>query len=467
MHDYALPFTLLVVADLLGVPEDDRDELRSRLTHKEPQSTQKMEHKPLEFLYEQFTDYIEDRRREPRDDVMTGLATATFPDGTLPPVHDVMRIAANLFSAGGETTARLMSTSFRILGDRPDLQAALRAEPEQIPAFIEEALRLEPPIKGEFRLSKVAVTVGELELPPGTSVFVLNGAANRDPRQFDDPLEFRLDRVNGRQHIGFGHGIHSCAGAPLARAETRITIERFLALTSRHPDLGSRARPRRRAALRVRPHLHAPRPARAAPRVHARPPEEPTTDDDLQPHRTGGDRPRALEALLPGRASASGSGTRSSRPTRRRRSSTASTPPLGVTASYLTLDGFVLELIHYSAPGATTPFTPRTMAEPGLTHLSISVDDVRATAAKAVEYGGEIVEDSDIGLALFIRDPDGQLLELLPGDASAPACRRSRDQPLARRRVVSLTRPNTLVSTRYTVQPIGHCVTILPVGAVK
>ena len=92
-----------------------------------------------------------------------------------------MRIAANLFSAGGETTARLMSTSFRILGDRPDLQPALRAEPDQIPAFMEEALRLEPPIKGEFRLSKVPVTVGELDLPPGTSVFVMNGAANRDP----------------------------------------------------------------------------------------------------------------------------------------------------------------------------------------------------------------------------------------------------------------------------------------------
>ena len=100
---------------------------------KEPRSTQKMEHKPLEFLYEQFTDYIEDRRRAPRDDVMTGLATATFPDGTLPPVNDVMRIAANLFSAGGETTARLMSTSFRILGDRPDLQQALRDESRQDP----------------------------------------------------------------------------------------------------------------------------------------------------------------------------------------------------------------------------------------------------------------------------------------------------------------------------------------------
>jgi catechol 2,3-dioxygenase-like lactoylglutathione lyase family enzyme len=89
-------------------------------------------------------------------------------------------------------------------------------------------------------------------------------------------------------------------------------------------------------------------------------------------------------------------------------------PPLGVTASYLTLDGLVLELIHYSAPGATRSYVPRTMADPGLTHLSIAVDDVRATAAEAVRHGGEVVEASDIGVALFIRDPDGQLLELLP-----------------------------------------------------
>jgi lactoylglutathione lyase len=89
-------------------------------------------------------------------------------------------------------------------------------------------------------------------------------------------------------------------------------------------------------------------------------------------------------------------------------------PPLGVTASYLTLDGFVLELMHYSAPGAAAPFVPRVMNEPGLTHLSISVDDVRETAAKAADFGGEIVEESDVGAALFIRDPDGQLLELLP-----------------------------------------------------
>lgn len=90
------------------------------------------------------------------------------------------------------------------------------------------------------------------------------------------------------------------------------------------------------------------------------------------------------------------------------------TPPLGITASYLVLDGFVLELMHYAASGAAAPFRTRTMNEPGLTHLSISVDDVRAVAEKAVEYGGQIIEESDLGLALFIRDPDGQLLELLP-----------------------------------------------------
>ncbi|MBV9285107.1 MAG: VOC family protein [Acidimicrobiia bacterium] len=89
-------------------------------------------------------------------------------------------------------------------------------------------------------------------------------------------------------------------------------------------------------------------------------------------------------------------------------------PPLGMTASYLTLDGFVLELMHFSAEGAAAPYRERTMNEPGLTHLSISVDDPRATAEKAVEYGATIIEESDLGFALFIRDPDGQLVELLP-----------------------------------------------------
>jgi catechol 2,3-dioxygenase-like lactoylglutathione lyase family enzyme len=89
-------------------------------------------------------------------------------------------------------------------------------------------------------------------------------------------------------------------------------------------------------------------------------------------------------------------------------------PPLDLTASYLVLDGFVLELLHYAADGATAPYRPRTMNEPGLTHLSISVEDIHEGAQRAVELGGSIVEGTDVGMALFVRDPDGQLIELLP-----------------------------------------------------
>jgi cytochrome P450 len=230
IHDYAIPYTLMVIADLLGVPDEDRDAFLEHLTTKVRAA--RMEHKPLGFLYEQFTRYIEDRRANPRDDVMTEMAQATFPDGTLPPVDDVMRIAANLFAAGGETTARLITSSFKIIGDRPDIQAQLRSDPSLIAPFFEEVLRLETPLKGSFKLSRTKVTIGGIEFPPGTTVFVMNDAANRDPRQYDDPNEFRLDRPNARQHLGFGHGIHTCAGSPLARAEAHATITRFLARTS-------------------------------------------------------------------------------------------------------------------------------------------------------------------------------------------------------------------------------------------
>ncbi len=229
-HDYTSPFTLLVVADLLGVPEADHETFREQLQgDRRPTNVGgPMLHKPLEFLYDRFTAYIEDRRRQPRDDVMTKLATAPFPDGSLPDVHDVMLIASNLFAAGQETTARLLGTMLRLMGERPELQQQLRDNRELIPAFAEEALRLESPLQGQFRLARVATRVGDVDIPPGTSVFVMPGAANRDPRQFEEPTELRLDRPNGRQHIGFGFGIHLCAGAPLARAEAYVSANRLL-----------------------------------------------------------------------------------------------------------------------------------------------------------------------------------------------------------------------------------------------
>jgi catechol 2,3-dioxygenase-like lactoylglutathione lyase family enzyme len=90
------------------------------------------------------------------------------------------------------------------------------------------------------------------------------------------------------------------------------------------------------------------------------------------------------------------------------------TPPIGMTAAYLVRDGLVLELLHFSEEGKTQPFRPRTMNEPGLTHVSVSVDDIDDVCARVPAFGGEVVEGTNIGAAVFVRDPDGQLLELLP-----------------------------------------------------
>jgi cytochrome P450 family 150 subfamily A5 len=234
VKEFAGPFTMLVIADLLGVPEADHETFRAELGAKRPEravgSTERdaMAHNPLEFLYRQFGIYVEERRREPRDDVLTGLATATFPDGSTPDVIDVVRVAANLFAAGQETTVRLLATALQVMAERPELQQLLRDERDRIPNFVEETLRFESPVKGDFRLSRVPTTVGGVDIPAGTTVMVLNGAANRDPRHFEEPGAFRVDRASARQHLSFGHGIHTCPGAPLARAEARVSIERLL-----------------------------------------------------------------------------------------------------------------------------------------------------------------------------------------------------------------------------------------------
>ncbi|MEU0495870.1 cytochrome P450 [Mycobacterium sp. NPDC006124] len=232
----ATPFALLVVADLLGVPEEDHAELTAALTGDlalgNPDQSAVMAHSPLEYLYARFTDYVEDRRRTPRGDVMTEMALATFPDGSVPEVIDVVRVAANLFSAGQETTVRLLSSALKLVAEDSALQARLRADPSVIPNVVEEALRFESPIKGDFRLARSATTVGGVDVPAGTTMMVHYGAANRDPRVFDDPDTFDPDRPNARRHIGFGRGVHSCIGAPLARAEGRVLLQRLLERTT-------------------------------------------------------------------------------------------------------------------------------------------------------------------------------------------------------------------------------------------
>jgi cytochrome P450 len=231
--DFAGPFTVLNICELLGVAATDHqmflDEMlgaqRDRGIGGTGTGTPK---DPFAFLHERFKAYVEDRLATPRDDMITSLATTPFPDGSLPEVMDAVRLASILFVAGTGTTALLLATAFRLLGERPDLQRLLHDEPERIANFVEEVLRYEGPVKGGFRLSRVPTTVGGVELPAGSTVMVALAAANHDPRKFERPGEFLVDRENARQHLAFGHGIHMCVGAPLARAEGRIGVHRLL-----------------------------------------------------------------------------------------------------------------------------------------------------------------------------------------------------------------------------------------------
>ncbi|MCG7609002.1 cytochrome [Mycolicibacterium sp. (ex Dasyatis americana)] len=231
---YAKPFSLLVIADMLGVPEEDHEEFRTVLGAPRPGAQvgsldgDLVASNPLEWLDEKFISYLEDRRKEPRDDVLTALATANYPDGSVPPVIEVVRSATFLFAAGQETTTKLLSASLRVLGDRPDIQQALRDDRSRIPTFVEEALRMDAPVKSQFRLAKKNTTLGDIDVPAGTTMMVCPGAVNRDPVRFEDPHTFSLDRKNVREHIAFGRGVHSCPGGPLARVEGRVSLERIL-----------------------------------------------------------------------------------------------------------------------------------------------------------------------------------------------------------------------------------------------
>jgi cytochrome P450 len=232
--EYSKPFATLVIADLLGVPEEDHKQFRHVLGADRPGArVGALDHEsvgvnPLEWLDEKFCAYIEGRRSAPRDDVLTSLATAKYPDGSTPEVIEVSRSATFLFAAGQETTAKLLSAALQALGDRPDIQQKLRDDRSLIPNFIEESLRMESPVKSDSRLARRATTVGGVDIPAGTIVMVLPGAANRDPRRFENPHEFQLDRKNVREHMAFARGVHSCPGAPLARVEGRVSIERIL-----------------------------------------------------------------------------------------------------------------------------------------------------------------------------------------------------------------------------------------------
>jgi len=232
--DFAQPFTQLVVADLLGVPEAEHKWFREHLSRGPLESTNQQEVTSVDFLEQYFSEYIEERRRLPRDDFLTHLAGATYPDGSTPEPVVVGRVASFLFAAGADTTAGLILSGTRILCEQPEIQERLRREPDRVPDFVEETLRFDGVVKTAFRMARRATEIDGTDIPIGTSVMVLPSAANRDPVRFPDPDRFDLDRPNAREHVAFGRGPHACAGAPLARTEARVAFSR---LVSRLADI--------------------------------------------------------------------------------------------------------------------------------------------------------------------------------------------------------------------------------------
>ncbi len=165
------------------------------------------------------------------DGVLAVLARAAT-DGQITD-HEAASILGQLLVAGSESTSSLMGSAAALLARDVDLQDRLRADPALIPPFVEETLRLEAPFRGHYRQVLRDTELGGVPLHCGDRLFILWSSANRDPSVFERPDEPVLDRESLRQHLSFGLGLHYCIGAPLARLEARVAIERLLASTRR------------------------------------------------------------------------------------------------------------------------------------------------------------------------------------------------------------------------------------------
>jgi cytochrome P450 len=246
---YGGPYATLVIADLLGVPPKDRLLFREYLKDAIPAEVggdQEVDLANSGFakIGKHIFGYMTRRRllntkpikalrgllgRDDSDEILTELALARFPDGTQPSLVDVTGLGAFLFGAGQDTTNRLLSNGFRIIAERPDIQAELRTDARRIPAFLEELLRFEGSVKSGGRLCVKTTTVGGVEIKAGTTLLLSHMAANRDAKRFENPHAFDMHRPKAKEHLAFGRGAHTCIGAPLARKEVTVSIERLLA----------------------------------------------------------------------------------------------------------------------------------------------------------------------------------------------------------------------------------------------
>ncbi|HEY2832823.1 MAG TPA: cytochrome P450 [Sporichthyaceae bacterium] len=237
VRDYAVPLPMTVIARALGIDDVDQPTLKRwsdcfvRANGKPTLPREEIVAllTGLDECYDYFTAAIADRVSTPREDLISDVAAA----GEVL-CHEEQLQTLTLFLIGGnETTQSLISSCAAALAMDPTLQERLRSDTAQVPAFVEEVLRLEPPAQGLFRTATRGTTAGGVPIAAGEFVWLLYAAANRDPDQWPAADEVRLDRAaEGRRHLSFAQGPHFCLGAPLARAEARIAIEVLLRRTS-------------------------------------------------------------------------------------------------------------------------------------------------------------------------------------------------------------------------------------------
>lgn len=233
--DVAHPLPVILISELLGAPPADRplfkrwsaDILGFQGSGRTAFASAKVSQQSLTELFTYMNTLIEERRRAPRDDLISVLALAEDEGRTLSR-DELLATCNTLLTAGHETTTNLIGNLVRALLIEPDAWQAVLSSPRLIPAAVEESLRLDAPKQRNFRRIKQAHTFADVALPADGMIFQLIGSANRDPAVFPDPDRFLLERPNVRDHLSLGAGIHFCLGAGLARTEASVVLARLM-----------------------------------------------------------------------------------------------------------------------------------------------------------------------------------------------------------------------------------------------
>jgi cytochrome P450 len=225
VHEYAAPIPSTMIGDLIGLPREchARCHTLSEISIAGGPAEAAAANDEITAMFEPL---LAARRRAPADDLVSALLTASVDDRPLTR-EQLLGYLLHLVVAGNDTTANLIGTGVVFLARHPDVRAQLVDDPSLTAGFVEELLRLDGPVQMLFRTTTRPVSLHGVDIPAGAVVELTWGAANRDERQFRDPDTFVFDRPE-LQHLGFGHGVHFCMGAHLARLEARVAFEELL-----------------------------------------------------------------------------------------------------------------------------------------------------------------------------------------------------------------------------------------------